>query len=245
MSKEHPGSPPRQRRVLGYEYSKGNPLPKGKSRTEVQRARDYSIILEKHVKGHSAERIADDMGLSPNTIRKDLKHIRESQAGTLDSAARGYVAIQLHRLQYVLGQALDGFETSKVAGKITLTKLPDGSTAERTEYQPGGDVKYLNTAKSTVESMNRLLGLDNTPTLHQTNVTVDASSLLAQPMSVEDYVQATQPRNAAPPAPRPTIVKETLTSPSGSVVTVNSLSVDGAEPEDPIDKKIKAMENGW
>ena len=219
-------------------------LALGQQRTAQQRERDRYQIQQLMMKGYPMARIAHDIGRSYTCVCNDVKWIRRQQAGQLDTDVRGHMAVQLNRLQLVLGMAIDGFETSKVAGKVTLTKLPDGSTAERTEYQPGGDVKYLNTAKSTIESMNRLLGIDDSPVLHQTNVTVDASSLLAQPMSVDEYIKATQPQNAAPAVAHPTIVKETLTSTSGSVVTVESLK-DRDEDLDPEEKLTRSLENGW
>lgn len=197
--------------------------------------------------GHPTARIAYDLGVSLVTVNGDIKHLREEFGEDLKSStASGHMGVQLTRLNMVLSMALDGFETSKVASKVTLTKLPDGSTAERTEYQPGGDVKYLNCAKATVESMNRLLGLENSPILNQTNVTVDASSLLAQPMSVDEYVRATQPSNAAPEVSQPTIVTEKLTSASGSVVSVQSIKEeDDDEGLDPEEKMLRSLENGW
>lgn len=220
-------------------------LAQGKQRSAKQREKDRHEVMVRMLKGHPMARIAHDMGLSYSTVCGDAKWVRNHQGRQLDTDVRGHMAVQLNRLQTVLGMAIDGFETSKVAGKITLTKLPDGSTAERTEYQPGGDVKYLNTAKATIESMNRLLGLDDSPVLNQTNVTVDASSLLAQPMSVDEYIQATQPKQIAEAVnPNPVIVKETLTSASGSVVSVESIKSED-ELVEPEELALRELEDGW
>lgn len=168
------------------------------TRSPEQRELDRETIARLRIMGWSQSRISKEMGMAMVLVRGDCAAVERRQNRLLDKSIQHHFTTQLQRMELLLSNALEGFEQSKTAAKVVQTRLPDGSLAERLEYHPGGDPKYLTAAKSVVEGMNRLLGLDTTPVLQQTNVTIDASHLLAQPMSVEDYMQATQAQPQAP-----------------------------------------------
>ena len=184
-------------------------------RSAEKREEDLRKIANLRLRGWTTTRIAKELDLPHRLVTGDITVLRNRQARLLETELKQHLGTQLARMEMLLSHSLEGFEQSKTAAKVVTTRLPDGSVAERLEYHPGGDPKYLTTAKGVVESMNRLLGLDNSPVLNQTNVTVDASHLLAQPMSVEDYMQATQTQQQI--APGPVVETSTLGTPDADV----------------------------
>lgn len=175
-------------------------------------------------------------------VSADIKAIHNDQARFFKREAAQHLGMQVARMEVLLANALEGFEQSKTAAKVTQTRLPDGSIAERLEYHPGGDPKYLTCAKTVVESMNRILGLDNNPVLHQTNVTVDASHLLSQPMSVEDYMQATQRAQAPGPVVESTVIG--TPDPVVSALMANLDSLDAADAAEE-DQEADSLKDAW
>lgn len=206
-------------------------------RTVEQREADRKRIAYLRVIGHSPAQIAKEMNLTHRIVHGELTAIKNIQARQLSKDLKQMLGMQLSRMELLLSNALQGFEMSKTAAKVTQTRLPDGSVAERLEYHPGGDPKYLSSAKGIVESMNRMLGLDNTPVLQQTNVTVDASHLLSQPMSVEDYMKATQAQQL--PSAEPVVETATLGTPDVDVQRLMD-SLDQADAT-----SAEEDENGW
>jgi len=217
-------------------------MPPKRLRTAAERDLDRSRIAALRARGWTRTRIAQEMGIRPSLVSADIKAIHNDQARFFKRDAAQHLGMQVARMEVLLANALEGFEQSKTAAKVTQTRLPDGSIAERLEYHPGGDPKYLTCAKTVVESMNRILGLDNNPVLHQTNVTVDASHLLSQPMSVEDYMQATQ----SVPAPGP-VVEATVAGTPDPVVSALMANLDSLDAADAAeeDQEADSLKDAW
>lgn len=212
-----------------------------RNRTAAERDLDRSKIAALRARGWTRTRIAQELGMRPSLVTADIKAVTNDQARFFKREASQLMALQVARMEVLLSNALEGFEQSKTAAKVTQTRLPDGSIAERLEYHPGGDPKYLTCAKTVVEAMNRIMGLDNNPVLHQTNVTVDASHLLSQPMSVEDYMQATQRSQAPEP-----VVESTVTGtpdPDVSALMANLDSLDALDSAD--DSDPDSLKDAW
>lgn len=138
----------------------------------TQEMLERAIELQRKCWSH--ERIAAELGVHRVTISKQLSRHNRRMMAAMEKRAIATKARQLAQLEWMICEAVQGWERSKLAAEAEKVveeaiKMPDGSTSpavivktERTSKGQAGNPAYLETAAARMADIRKILGMDVT-----------------------------------------------------------------------------------
>ncbi len=141
------------------------------TRTEGQREEDLVLITDLYTRGYTLQGIAEaieanrDYTLSVETIRKDIKQVRERWQAVHQEQIADYLVIQLTKLDRIEAEYWEAWEKSKQE-QVEETKEANAEmyggqvmkVITKIQTTPG-DAKYLQGIERCIDRRAKLLGL--------------------------------------------------------------------------------------
>jgi predicted transcriptional regulator len=145
----------------------------GIQRTPIQIERDRQSIAELMCKGWAQNKIADYLEVSPATVNRDLKAIKEAWQSQAIADRGQYVNQEMQRLAMVESEYWAAWERSQ-GSQTTITEVDPASSVEaqmeaaiggsstktsRRTQQQVGNPQFLGGVVKVIETRCKLLGL--------------------------------------------------------------------------------------
>lgn len=173
--------------------------PRKEKIREAQRMAQDLRLWELKAQGWSDERIAQETGLSMETVRRRVNEIYSAYRVQLTGAVEAKAAEQVTQYEYIRDEALEAWRRSKKpknrASKSTTRRVDsdgqdvgDGSTLETTnvsQEEQTGDSRYLDAA---MKAMDKIAGLLRFSNALQVDVSVTHQGPDGGPVQVQQLI---------------------------------------------------------
>lgn len=129
----------------------------GQKRTRTRREHDRQAIAGLRLREYSQLEIADALGLSLSTVKRELRHLHQEWQAEAQADTNETLSAELKRLEAVSREAWKGWELSL---KEQTTTTEEGDSRKTRTTTTSGDPRYLNTLLTAIERRCRILGID-------------------------------------------------------------------------------------
>lgn len=133
---------------------------------------DRAAVYDRHLAGHSYDRIAAEFQTSVKAVSKAVESARRDAADELGDQTKNLKVEQTYQLKQLYCEAMEAWRRSQTAEettKISTTDAGDGKRAERITKRKIGDPRFLAIASGALDSLRRLWHV--TPDSQQPTVT--------------------------------------------------------------------------
>lgn len=151
-------------------YRKRHERKPGTARTAVEIEHDRHGAVKLSLMGWTYDDIADLYGVSPDTIRSDIRKARQRWIDTQIDDIGEHQQNQLAQVDHLMKEAWDAWYDSRRPQITTKTRVVAGERREDIEVkEQAGDPRYMDIIKWCVNERSKLLGL------HQATTNVNVS----------------------------------------------------------------------
>lgn len=134
--------------------------------------------MELRRKGKTLDEIAAELGMTRQLVWYDSQVVLARVYAKQTRNAKKLIRRSLARLELVYEQAMEGWLRSlqdyvQDVAELKVGGLNEGEKIRKLREAQAGDPRFLQIMIDVEEKRNKLLGLDKTPTVNQTNVQVN------------------------------------------------------------------------